>query len=44
MNGPLWEGAPAKRVGERAFDLAAAKGLVSPSVAFGDSSLTEGAC
>ena len=34
---------PAKRVGERAFDLVAAKDTVSPSVSFADSSLTEGA-
>ena len=42
-NGPLWEGAPAKRVGERACDLTVTKGFVSPSVAYGDSSLAEGA-
>ena len=35
--GPLCEGAPAKRVGERAYDLAAAKDIVSPSVSFADS-------
>ena len=41
--GPLWEGTPAKRVGERACDLTVTKGFVSPSVSFADSSLTEGA-
>ena len=41
--GPLWEGAPAKRVGERVCDLTVTKGFVSPSVSFADSSLTEGA-
>ena len=41
--GPLWEGAPAKRVGERAYNLIAAKDTVSPSVSFADSSLAEGA-
>ena len=41
--GPLWEGAPAKPVGERAYVLAAAKETVSPSVRFADSSLAEGA-
>ena len=35
--GPLWEGAPAKRVGERAYE----KSL--PQSACADSSLTEGA-
>ena len=35
--GPLGEGVPAKRVGERACDLAAVNSFVSPSVACGDS-------
>ena len=41
--GPLWEGAPAQRVGERALNLLAVKFTVSPSVSFADSSLAEGA-
>ena len=43
QNGPLWEGAPAQRVGERAFDLIVDKEFVSPSGRFAASSLAEGA-
>ena len=41
--GPLWEGAPAKRVGERAYNKVRDREIVSPSVSLADSSLTEGA-
>ena len=41
--GPLCEGAPAKRVGERQCRNQLLKFRLSPSVAYGDSSLTEGA-
>ena len=43
LDGPLWEGTPAKRVGERALNLVVAYLFVSPSVRFADSSLAEGA-
>ena len=43
LKASLWEGGGPKGRRERACDLAADKGDVSPSVAFGDSSLAEGA-
>ena len=43
LKGPLWEGAPAERVRERAYDLVDDNLIVSPSVSFADSSLAEGA-
>ena len=40
-NDPLWEGASAKRVGERSFDLVGANLFVSSSVTFGERSLAD---